>query len=231
MSDKKYQFILLDWDGCVADTLSVWMAAYKKIFAEFGLFPTEREIGKKAFGNWEAAKAFGIQDRETFLKNLLDFAQRELLKVQLNPGAKLALEELKAGGKNLAVLSSSRRSDVEPAIKRLGLSPVVDFLLAKEDVTKLKPDPEIINKALSLFGVSPDTAVKVGDSEKDILAGKAAGVATVLYFPPSNEIYYDEAELLSYQPDYSIHNFSELVKIVWKKSKIKSIWITVKFLT
>jgi hypothetical protein len=51
-------------------------------------------------------------------------------------------------------------------------------VVALEDSTRHKPDPEPIERALAHLGASTRAAVYVGDSPHDLLAGRRAGVVT-----------------------------------------------------
>ncbi|MNC30649.1 Pyrophosphatase PpaX [compost metagenome] len=53
-----------------------------------------------------------------------------------------------------------------------------ELAITGDDVEKPKPDPEGIHKALDTLGIDPADAVFIGDSNADILAGKAAGLRT-----------------------------------------------------
>jgi phosphoglycolate phosphatase-like HAD superfamily hydrolase len=92
-----------------------------------------------------------------------------------------------------------------------GVAGLFDLVLTVEDVHRHKPDPEVLFKALELLGASAAQALLVGDSEKDLQAGNAAGVATALYLPAHNLRFYDEAQLRSWRPDYVIRDFRELL--------------------
>lgn len=41
---KKYEYILLDWDGNLAKTLDVWLVAWRTVLNENGYFPSDEEI-------------------------------------------------------------------------------------------------------------------------------------------------------------------------------------------
>lgn len=77
----------------------------------------------------------------------------------------------------LAVFSSAQRKTIHEALGPLAQHFV--HILAEEDVTKLKPDPEGALKILAATGHSPRDAVMIGDTEVDIEAGKRAGMRTI----------------------------------------------------
>ena len=49
-----------------------------------------------------------------------------------------------------------------------------------------KPLPLMIEKALARYNIDPQQSWFIGDSERDVEAGKAAGVGTILINPNSN---------------------------------------------
>ena len=71
-----------------------------------------------------------------------------------------------------------------------------------------KPKPGMILSILEDFGFQPEQALIVGDSWKDILAGKAAGVRTVYLCREYNE------EDKNCQPDAKIDSLVQLLPIM-----------------
>ena len=49
-----------------------------------------------------------------------------------------------------------------------------------------KPQPLMIEKALARFGIDPASSWMIGDAERDVEAGKAAGLRTILIEPNSD---------------------------------------------
>ncbi|TRZ53050.1 HAD family hydrolase, partial [bacterium] len=87
---------------------------------------------------------------------------------------------------------------------------VVDVFLSLEDVEYVKPDPEGLNKALRLIGGRADEAIMIGDNGKDVLAGKAVGMDTGLYFPKKYEEFYSRKTQLGWGATIVIEDFGEL---------------------
>lgn len=138
----------------------------------------------------------------------------DLAKVPLNPGAKKVVAEIKGEGHKIAIVSSSKKELVIPAVQYHRLDQAVELVLCEEDVEQLKPDPEMIYLALEKLGASKEEAVIIGDTEKDILAGKSAGIATLLYFPDHNKKFYSNEKLVEANPKYQISSFSEVLDLV-----------------
>ena len=68
---KHYNYILFDWDGCLAKTLDIWLEAYKQIFSEYGIYPEDNFITQQIFGDWNGPSKVGIKDVESYTKKLL----------------------------------------------------------------------------------------------------------------------------------------------------------------
>lgn len=94
------------------------------------------------------------------------------------PGVGEALTGLHGRGRRLAVVTSKLRETARRGLERCGLSRFFDVLVCADDVTKPKPDPEPVHRALECLGVGAERAVFVGDSSHDMKAGRAAGVRT-----------------------------------------------------
>jgi len=69
-----------------------------------------------------------------------------------------------------------------------------------------KPDPSLINHILKYFSLKPEEALMIGDTDKDLLAGKLAGVKTCLALYG----FGDKVKSLSLRPDYVINSPEEL---------------------
>ncbi len=95
------------------------------------------------------------------------------------PDAIAVLRTLHGAGLRLAAITSrSRRTSVH-TVEEAGLAQYLDLILSYEDVTAIKPDPAPLLLALERLAVPPAAAVMVGDTDADILAGRAAGTRTV----------------------------------------------------
>jgi phosphoglycolate phosphatase len=70
------------------------------------------------------------------------------------------------------------------------------------DVERPKPHPDPLIKILEYFGIEPNNALYVGDSNLDEIAAKAAGVPFVAY------------QNRSLSAEFHIHSLKEIAKIL-----------------
>jgi beta-phosphoglucomutase-like phosphatase (HAD superfamily) len=57
---------------------------------------------------------------------------------------------------------------------------IVETVVTGDDVSRLKPDPEVYLRALDLLGLSPQNALAIEDSALGLRASTAAGLATIV---------------------------------------------------
>ncbi len=94
-------------------------------------------------------------------------------------GIQDVLDELKAEGRTLGVVTAKRRKTVDLAFARLAVERYFDVVITSDDTSAHKPDPAPILLALERLGAQAENAVYVGDSPFDIAAARAAGVYAV----------------------------------------------------
>jgi len=94
-------------------------------------------------------------------------------------GIEDVLDELKAQGRLLGVVTAKRQHTVALAFERLGIERYFDVVVTSDDTTAHKPDPEPVLLALEKLGAGPEDAAYVGDSPFDVGAARAAGVFAV----------------------------------------------------
>ncbi len=83
-------------------------------------------------------------------------------------------------------------------------------MLTRNELSRLKPDPEGLIKALNIFKVRREGAVFVGDSIIDIEAARNAGIRSIAVSCGM----YSESELKKNHPDFLISKIEELVKLI-----------------
>ncbi len=95
------------------------------------------------------------------------------------PGLVTLLEHLESRSLPRAVATSSRQSYAQRLLVGHRLDGHFDFVLASEDVTRGKPDPEIYLLAARRFGINPGAMMVLEDSPAGLAAAKGAGAMAV----------------------------------------------------
>lgn len=122
------------------------------------------------------------------------------------------LRELKQRGLRLGLVTSKKRLGAERGMRLYGMTELFDLSLCAEDTTHNKPHPEPLLRAMATLDVHPGETIYVGDSTHDIVAGRAARVATAAAaWGP-----FPRAALEALQPDYLLDAPRELLAICWQ---------------
>src|SRR3989475_13087544 len=93
--------------------------------------------------------------------------------MRASPGIREALASLAAW--KLAAVTNKRRDTSIEALRVTGLLPFFALVLGGDSVPHKKPAPDPVLRAASALGVAPTECAVVGDTENDVVAGKAEG--------------------------------------------------------
>lgn len=207
--------VLFDFDGTLADTLPLSFTAFRTVFkhyedrvvtneelvAMFG--PTEEEIIEVNFVN----KADVPQAVEDYFSIYESGHDGESVR---NSEINSLLQLLKDRGIRMAVITGKGQRAYQISSKVLNMADFCELAVTGDDVEQPKPHPEGIFKALDILGIDRADAVFVGDSNADILAGKAAGLRTyaVRWLSAFQSQTYDV------EPDGVFSSVAELVELL-----------------
>ena len=178
--------VLFDFDGVLADTENIHIAAWQRTLEALGWTESDGtcaravEIDDRAFLR-EVFARHDIADGnvEGWVRRKQDLAVRLLAdSPRVFPGVAALVDQLR-GRVRLAVVTTTWRANVETVLDACGLRPAFEVIVAKEDVTAPKPDPEGYRLALTQLGVEPSEAVALEDSPTGLAAARAAGIAVV----------------------------------------------------
>jgi pyrophosphatase PpaX len=212
---KSYQYILFDWDGNLAKTLDIWLLATKAPLESRGIHVTDKTIAIQCFGRpIEGYTELGITDIDAAIVEMDQLAKKLMPEVELYPDALFVLEALKKKGKQIALITTSLRNNVIHLLDKYNLHDFFDVVITHEDTLNHKPHPEPLEKALEELGGDKESAIMIGDSDKDIGAANNAGVDSILFYPDVHEKFYDLSELQALQPTYTISDFRQVIDIV-----------------
>src|SRR5690348_5171747 len=174
--------ILWDNDGVLVDTECLFFESTRRTLAAIGIqLSLERFVdlslrqGRSAI---ELALASGCsKEQVAHLKRQRDLLYSEMLRNQTRvlPGVAETLKALH-GRKRMAVVTSSQRQHFDAMHADIGLTRYFEFVLAREDSGKTKPNPEPYLLALQRLGLRPEDCVAVEDSERGLTAACAAGL-------------------------------------------------------
>ncbi|GAA1646045.1 HAD family hydrolase [Catellatospora bangladeshensis] len=179
-----YDAVLLDMDGTLVDTESLWIQAVVEVATGLGAAPLDQT---RLIGGTVASivavvgAALGGRVAAAELTVLIDEGVKRKVAqagIVLRPGARALLDGLISAGMPCALVTSSGRADTELILDVLGRDAFA-YTVTADDVPRHKPDPLPYATAAALLGAEPSRCVAVEDSLAGLAAAEAAGCATI----------------------------------------------------
>ena len=99
-----------------------------------------------------------------------------LTRWNLYPDTLEMLGKLRNQGFKMALVSNVGKTSLQAAMEKLGLSHLIQVVISRDDVSRIKPHPEGLLAAAKALGVSPGEALFIGDSRNDVDAARRAGM-------------------------------------------------------
>ena len=182
VAPARWETVLFDLDGTLADTIPLIVASYQHAFRTVLAEEVEEARARAWIGRpllpalLEERPDHGHElDRVYREWNLANTSRL----IRRYPGVPEMLGALAAAGVRCAVATSKRRETARLALDAVGIAGLVDVVAALEDTTRHKPSPEPLLHAAAALGTDPAGCVYVGDAVVDVLAARAAGMAAV----------------------------------------------------
>ncbi len=97
---------------------------------------------------------------------------------RLYPGVTELITELRDRFR-LAIVSTSWRENIVTVLTASGLSDAFEWIVAKEDVSAVKPDPTCYRLALKHLAIPASAAIALEDSPVGVAAAQAASIRVV----------------------------------------------------
>ncbi len=98
----------------------------------------------------------------------------------LLPGMGELLQSIEYTGLTWGIVTNKPRRFTQRLIASMGLQNRAACIVSGDDAPQPKPSPATLLMACEQLGVKPEHCVYVGDAERDIQAGKAAGMQTIV---------------------------------------------------
>lgn len=186
MMDQKPEAVLFDLDGTLADTAPDLIAALERLRLALGLPEIEtgslrQRVGRGAVAVLEGGlPELGEADRETLRARFLDDYQARCWDASRPfDGIPDFLDELEALDVPWGIVTNKLERFARPVLARAGWADRIACLVAGDSTARAKPAPDPVLAACSALNADPRRTIFIGDDERDVVAGRAAGVQTI----------------------------------------------------
>jgi N-acetyl-D-muramate 6-phosphate phosphatase len=209
--------VLFDLDGTFADTAPDLGAALNHVRGLHNLPPLPLEVTRLQASHGSAGLiklGFNIGPdsakfpplREAFLAH---YTANICAHTTLFPGMAELVNTLEQRGLPWGIVTNKPHRFTQPLMQALGYAERAACLVSGDTCAHAKPHPEPLLHAAKIIGVAPQDCLYVGDDKRDIEAGRAAGMKSLIalfgYIDP-------QAALDAWQADARISSPLELIK-------------------
>ena len=181
---RKITTVLFDFDGTIMDTNDLILKSWKNTFrilrgeevSDDVILPTLGEPLELTMENFfpevplqECLDTYRSWHHDNFVQLIKMF-----------PGMMELLEELKARGYRMGLVTSRLKYTTMLGVEKYDLGRFFEYILTADDTDKHKPDPAPILITLEKMGADPSETIMVGDTLLDLGCARNAGVPSVL---------------------------------------------------
>lgn len=191
--------LLLDWEGCLADTVSMRESALQRALQEEGLELSDADCARCCEGaSAETAvrRALSIVGtHDAVLADLVAtrasraFAERLGKGFMLNRGALELMSKAQVTSR-IAIVTQASRSETEFVLRLAGLDITVSTIVSASDELELPPSPAPFLAALAQLAkrrtARPERCVAIASSAAVLRSARSAGLRTIALSAPAH---------------------------------------------
>lgn len=179
------QAVLFDLDGTLVDSAPDLAGAANDLRAEHGLPPLDYGVLRPLVGSGArgmVGAAFGARPGDAGYEDLRArflalYGVRLLRETTVFAEIWTVIDTLEATGLRWGIVTNKAEHLALQVAGGLGLHPRAGVLVGGDTTPHAKPHPAPLLEAARRLGVEPQRCIYVGDDHRDMLAGRAAGMA------------------------------------------------------
>ncbi|MBU2955095.1 phosphoglycolate phosphatase [Marinobacter sp. F3R08] len=183
----KISAVLFDLDGTLIDTAPDFIRCLNQLRAQHGLAALPPEHIRRSVSNGAKAMiriGFGLEpEHPEYLEKhtaFLDLYEAGVaVETRLFEGIDELLKALEDRNIPWGIVTNKPARFAIPLIAALDLADRCSALVCPDHVSERKPHPEALLLACRQMATKPDSGIYVGDHERDIEAGRNAGMKTI----------------------------------------------------
>jgi|WetSurMetagenome_2_1015567.scaffolds.fasta_scaffold267790_2 beta-phosphoglucomutase len=205
--------ILFDLDGIIVDTLHYHFLAWKHMFEEYGGLVSEKTVLLHEGRNsreilpilmQETGVEIPEEEQARFIEKKRGY-YRSIVQVIQYPGAFEAIDELKARGFKVALVTACALKNMQHSLNGEQQAHF-DFIITGDEVPHAKPFPDPYLTAARQLKLEPQQCVVVENAPLGIEAAKNAGMYCIAIETTLGKEYLQSADCI-------LQNIGELVHV------------------
>lgn len=176
--------VLFDLDGTFADTapdlghaLNVLLASRGRTALPIEQLRTVASSGARGMVGMGFGLAPGAPEYDELAREFLDLYERNLCRdTCLFPGIEELLAAIESRGLPWGIVTNKAERFTFPLMRLMGLDRRAGCVVCGDSTPQRKPHPLPLLAAAERIGVTPAACIYLGDDERDMIAGRAAGM-------------------------------------------------------
>ncbi len=179
--------VILDVDGTLVLSNDAQAQAWVEAFAAYGYeIPFEKVRPLIGMGGDQLIPQVvpELNGKEGIGKQIAD-RRKELILTKFGPqlasanGSRELVQKMKSAGLHLIIASSASQQEMDILLKVAHIEDLIQEVTTSSDAEASKPEPDIVEAALSKAELEADKTVMLGDAPYDIESAGKAGVGVI----------------------------------------------------
>ena len=216
---KNIKAVLFDLDGTLADTSPDMCASLNRVLDSHKLKTVDcmnlkKHISRGAIGVIEYASHINGRDIDSSLLRsefLDDYKNHSFIKTRLNKNIDKLLDYLLEKNILVGIVTNKHSRYVNKITEGLGLNEKLTCIITGDMVLNAKPAIDGLIKAAGEIKCNVDEIIYVGDDERDIIAGRNAGMNTIA---ADFGFIRSDINIKSWNADLIINDALDIIKYV-----------------
>jgi phosphoglycolate phosphatase-like HAD superfamily hydrolase len=205
----KYDLILWDFDGTLANTLQLAYRSFNKLASRHGLTPIGDAEAVRDMTTNEFLRAHGVPlwQLPLLVKEFLADQSRHIKNVCLYPGVTEVVRKLEQAQCVSGIVSSNSEPNIRACLRNNDVEQCFDFIVAQ---SRLLGKERAIRRAFKKHEPDSRAVLYIGDEVRDIEAVRQVGidVAAVTWGVNSKSL------LAEHKPDYLVERPEHLLALI-----------------
>ena len=211
----QFETYLFDFDGTLVDSMPTFISSMLRILDENGIayeddiVKTITPLGLNGTADYYLNTLGLSMPKEQLLRTMGEYLMYAYFHtIPAKQNVIETLQQLKARGASLNVLTASPHLTLDACLKRLGMWELFDNIWSCDDFNTTKADPDIYKRAAEKLGKPVEKVLFLDDNCHACKTAVTAGMQVCGVFDPSSEEYTEELKAIAHN---YIEDFSELL--------------------
>lgn len=171
----RYETIIWDFDGTLADTLGDALGIYNDLAAQYGFRPIDdlETVRNTPLNELVGSHDIPLRKVPLLVRGFLKAQKGRMSDVRLCPGVLDALSAFRESGCRQGIVSSNAEENIRSCLLANQVRDYFEFIVG---YSRLTGKQRAIRNVIKRLGLTPETILYIGDDVRDVKAAKTASI-------------------------------------------------------